>query len=146
MPKQTQTTLEYKPLSRPMRIGLFILGSLSTALVFIGAVLPLLPSTPFAILALLCYGRSSEKRYQQLLNSPLIGHSYQQLRAGRGLSLRLKLSTLALAWLLLSLSALFLTDSPVLRAFLIGIAITKTFVMFKIKTLTPATDAQARPS
>jgi uncharacterized membrane protein YbaN (DUF454 family) len=43
------------------------------ALGFIGAALPIVPTTPFMILAAWCFTRSSEKMHQWVLNTPLCG-------------------------------------------------------------------------
>jgi uncharacterized membrane protein YbaN (DUF454 family) len=60
-------------LHRGRRIGFFILGCLFVALGFIGAVLPLMPTTVFLIAAAWAFGRSSPRLERWLLNHPKFG-------------------------------------------------------------------------
>jgi uncharacterized protein len=55
------------------RHGFLALGALLVAIGFIGAFLPILPTTPFLILAAGCFARSSPKLENWLLNHPRFG-------------------------------------------------------------------------
>lgn len=57
-------------LSRPMWLAL---GILSLALGIAGAVLPLLPTTPFILLAAYCFAKSSPRLHGWLVNHRLFG-------------------------------------------------------------------------
>ena len=62
------------------RHGYFALGVLLVVIGFIGAFLPLLPTTPFLILAAGCFAHSSPRLENWLLNHPRFGPVLQSWR------------------------------------------------------------------
>ncbi|MDQ7041787.1 MAG: YbaN family protein [Rhodothermus sp.] len=95
---------------RLLRLGS---GLLCTALGFLGIVLPVLPATPFFLLATYLFARSSPRLEQWLLDLPRIGPSIRAYQAGLGIPRRTKwwatliivLSILLSVWRLPALSA-----------------------------------------
>lgn len=73
-----------------MRLGLFIVGWVAVLLALAGAVLPLLPSTPFALLAAACFGRVSPRSHAWLQRLPVIGQALQDWKSFRGLRVSTK--------------------------------------------------------
>lgn len=61
-----------------MRTLYFSLGWLFFALGFIGVFLPILPTTPFMLLALWCFARSSDRFHNWLYHHKLFGPPLQQ--------------------------------------------------------------------
>ena len=73
---------------RPVRTGLarwclLVLGLLLTALATVGAFLPVLPATPFLLLAAACFARSSPAFHRRLLANRLFGHYIAQWQRDR---------------------------------------------------------------
>ena len=88
-----------------MRPFLFILGWLLFALGFVGAFLPVLPTTPIMLLALWCFARSSDRFHDWLYTHRLFGPPLQQWHEYRVIPLTAKLT--ALFFMLASLVYLF---------------------------------------
>ncbi|MCL2023767.1 MAG: YbaN family protein [Oscillospiraceae bacterium] len=84
------------------------LGGLSLALGAAGIFLPLLPTTPFVLLAAFFFGASSERAYERLINMPFFGNIITSYRNKTGFSAHTKITTLALLWSGLLISALFM--------------------------------------
>ena len=92
------------------------LGALFFGIGFVGVFLPVLPTTPFMLLALWAFSRSSERLHDYLWNHPKFGPPLQEWKEYGALPLKVKLSALAV----MTLSALFmvfLSGAP-----LVGIA------------------------
>lgn len=85
-----------RPRARPVwQRGLWLAaGALALATGIVGIVLPLLPTTPFVILAAFCFARGSERWERWLLNHPRFGPMLRAWRARRVIPWRAKL----LAW------------------------------------------------
>lgn len=62
---------------------LLTVGWLAVALGFIGIFLPILPTTPFLILAASCFAKSSSRFHGWLLSSPIFGAIIQDWEAHR---------------------------------------------------------------
>ncbi|NLY14770.1 MAG: DUF454 domain-containing protein [Gammaproteobacteria bacterium] len=82
-----------------LRSLLFALGCLSVALGVLGLFLPILPTTPFMLLAAGCFARSSERFYCWITSHHRYGPMIADYLAGKGLPLRVKLLAISLLWL-----------------------------------------------
>ena len=60
------------------RFLFLVTGWLMTGLGAIGALLPLIPTTPFLIVAVYCFSRSSPEMHGRLLRAPLFGKYLRQ--------------------------------------------------------------------
>jgi uncharacterized membrane protein YbaN (DUF454 family) len=67
----------------PLRWLLVGLGSLLTVLAVIGAFLPVLPTTPFLLLAGACFARSSPRFHARLKRAPIFGAYVEQWERDR---------------------------------------------------------------
>lgn len=110
------------------------IGTLCVALGAIGVVLPVLPTTPFLLLAAACYARSSERFYVWLMTNRWCGAYIRNYREGRGIPLRQKVLTLALLWTTIGASACFAVSNGWVRLLLLAIAAGVTLHLLHIPT------------
>jgi uncharacterized protein len=108
-------------------------GTLATGLGIIGVFIPILPTTPFLLLAAACYMRSSERFYQWLINNRIFGAYVRNYIEGRGMPVRIKILIILLLWLTIGLSITFGVQNIVIRIVLICIAIGVTAHISLIK-------------
>ncbi len=89
-----------------VRLILLATGSISIALGVLGIFLPVLPTTPFLLLAAACYVRSSESFYAWLISHPVLSKYILAYLDGRGIPRKAKRYTLMTMWLTMGLSML----------------------------------------
>jgi len=117
-----------------MKILLIIIGSVAVVLAILGIFLPLLPTTPFLLLASACYLRGSKRMHRRLLNNRVFGEYLRNFEAGRGIPLKAKITALILMWASLSFSIYKVQIAP-LQFMLAMIGIGVTIFLLKMKTL-----------
>lgn len=114
------------------------IGTLALALGAIGLFLPVLPTTPFVILAAACYLRSSERMHEWLLQSELFGETIENYQAGRGLKRSTKTRALVLMWATISVSAFLFVDQFIFRGVMLLVASGVTIYILRLPTLASA--------
>jgi len=81
-----------------VRALLVVAGTLCVLLGIIGAFVPVLPTTPFLLLAAACYARSSPRFYRWLTQNRFLGAYIRNYREGRGMTALSKCVTLGILW------------------------------------------------
>lgn len=140
MPETTQN---------PLIKGLLLaIGWLSVVLGVLGIFLPVLPTTPFLLLAAGCFARTSPRFYQWLVAHPRLGQYLVYYLDGKGMPLKAKVYTLLLMWSMLLLTAFVLVQRPMLHYLLPAIGFCVSVYILRLPTMTvgshslPTTDKQ----
>ena len=92
--------------NRIVRALLIVAGTISLAFAIIGIAMPILPTTPFLLLTVACYCRSSERLYTWLINNKWFGEYIRNYQEGRGIPLKTKVFALAVLWTTISVAIL----------------------------------------
>lgn len=95
---------------RVVRGLLMVAGTILLFLGAIGIFLPILPTTPFLLLAAACYMRSSERLHKWLLGNRWFGEYIKNYQAGRGIPMKSKLIALGMLWAAILYSTFFVVD------------------------------------
>ncbi|MCW4015560.1 MAG: YbaN family protein [Candidatus Bathyarchaeota archaeon] len=112
----------------------FIAGTITLALGAIGIVLPVLPTTPFLLLSLACYLRSSERMSNWMLNNKYFGTYIRNYKEGKGIPLKTKLFALTLLWATILYSAFFIIPVWIAQIILLAVATAVTIHLVKLPT------------
>ena len=123
---------------RSVRYTLLAIGWLSVLLGVIGIFVPVLPTTPFLLLAAACFVRSSPRFYLWLVNHKHLGPWIRDYLEGNGIPLKGKVYAIGLMWASIGLSC-YLVPMPWARAFMLTSAVLVTLYILRQKTL-PARD------
>ena len=120
--------------NRIVRALLIVAGTISLVFAAVGLVLPLIPFTPFLLLAVACYCRSSERLYFWLINNRWFGEYIRNYREGRGIPLRTKVFAVTVLWVTISISALFLVPILIVQVLLLVIAVAVSIHILRLPT------------
>jgi hypothetical protein len=114
---------------------LIVTGSFFVGLGVLGIFLPLLPATPFFLLAAACYVRSSQRFYDWLLNNRMIGGYIKDYRERGGMRLKVKIWAIALLWASILYTTIFVTESILAKTVMVTIAVCTSAYILSIKTV-----------
>jgi uncharacterized membrane protein YbaN (DUF454 family) len=117
-----------------LRYLLLIAGFMFIFLALIGILLPLLPTTPFLLVAAACFYKSSNRFYTWLMTNKFFGKYIRDYKDKKGVPLRVKLGTLLLLWASLILSAFVFVDILWVKILLMGIGAGVTIHILLIRT------------
>ncbi len=118
--------------SRAVRVALVLAGTGFVGLGILGAFLPVLPTTPFMLLAAACYARASTRFYNGLLNNRAFGPTIREWRRYRSIPYRTKWTAIGLMAVTLTASIVFAVEDPRLRAALAAFGVLLAVWMARI--------------
>jgi hypothetical protein len=122
------------PLSAIRRALLIIAGLASVVAGAIGIVVPLLPTTPFLLLAAVCFVRSSDRLYRWLTTNRVFGSYLRNYQEHRAMPAGMKWCAISVLWLTIGLSIVAIDTLPI-RALLVVVAVGVTTLIARIRTL-----------
>ncbi|WP_214539348.1 YbaN family protein [Staphylococcus pseudintermedius] len=123
-----------------MRYLLLGIGGIFTLLGFAGAVLPLLPTTPFLLVAVLCFAKSSDRFHDWLIQTKVYQAYVEDFRKHRGYTMKKKIQLLISLYIVVGFS-IWMVDVTIIRLGLLVMVVIQTVVLFTwVKTLPKSYD------
>lgn len=120
---------------RVLRAGWFVAGWAAVAVGTVGIIVPGLPTTVFFIIAAACFGKSSPRFEQWILDLPRIGPMVRDHRAGLGMPRRAKAFALASMWIAITLSSILLRDRVLIVIAVVAAGIIGTaYIAWRVPT------------
>lgn len=118
-----------------------VLGCLSLGLGAVGAVLPILPTVPFLMLAAFCFAKSSEKLHNWFISTKLYKKNLESFVQGKGMTMKTKIRIMITVTILMSIGFIMMHAVPVGRIILGFVWIFHVlYFIFGIKTLKVETE------
>ena len=121
-----------KHASPTVRVALVLVGSGFVALGVAGIFLPVLPTTPFLLLAAACYARASHRFYNWLLNNRWLGPTILEWQRYRSIRYRTKLVAIGMMAVSLTSSIVFFVKDGRLQIALALLGIALAVYMYRI--------------
>ncbi len=111
-------------------------GCIGLGLGAIGAVVPMLPSFPFLLLAAFCFARSSEKLHRWFIGTKLYKDNLESYVAGKGMTKKTKIRIMVTVTILMSIGFVMMHAVPVGRVILAIVWLFHlVYFIFGIKTI-----------
>ncbi len=117
-----------------MKIIYIIVGLLAVALGFVGVFTPILPTTPFLLLASFCFTKGSKRFEKWFKSTKLYKNHLEEFEKNRSMSLKAKIGILLFSSIMI-LIPIIKFNNPYMRVSLIVLEVFKYYYfIFKIKT------------
>jgi len=136
MTRPPDTPPDPSTISPVWRAVLLVVGTTSLILGVVGIFLPVLPTTPFILVAAACYARASTRLYTWLLGQKSLGPIITEWRRSRSLPAGMKTRALVLVVVTFAVS-IVLIDSLLVRGVLVIIAAILLTFLYRIPATQP---------
>ena len=116
-----------------------ILGCVSVTLGAVGAVLPILPTVPFLLLAAYCFARSSERLHTWFQNTKLYKENLEDYVEGKGMRKQEKIRIMCIVTLLMSTGFILMSAKGIFMGCMVLGCVWILHILyftFKVKTIT----------
>lgn len=120
---------------RLTRNVVLVLGWLCIGLGVLGIFLPLLPTTPFLLLAAGCFLRTSPKTYRWLVRHPKLGKFIISYFEGKGIPLKTKIYSVSAMLIAVGLTIYIAELDGIVIGILFAVAIFAMVYIFRLPTL-----------
>ncbi len=118
------------------RILFLVIGCISLALGAIGAVLPILPTVPFLLLAAFCFANSSQRLHIWFIGTKLYKDNLESYVKGEGMTRKTKIRILCTVTLLMAIAFIMMRRTTVGRIILATVWVLHVlFFVFGVKTI-----------
>ena len=97
-------------------------GSISIGLAMTGLFLPVLPTTPFVLLAIFLFGKSQPEKIQEIMQHPRLGPFVQDYLDPQGIPMKSKIKALLVLWLSILISVTFFIPLIAIKMLILSIA------------------------
>ena len=97
-------------------------GSISIGLAMTGLFLPVLPTTPFVLLAIFLFGKSQPEKIQEIMQHPKLGPFVQDYLDPQGIPMKSKIKVLFVLWLSILISVTFFIPLIAIKLLILSIA------------------------
>ena len=107
---------------RMLKILYQVGGSISIGLAMTGLFLPVLPTTPFVLLAIFLFGKSQPEKIQEIIQHPRLGPFVQDYLDPQGIPLKSKKKALLVLWFSILISVTFFIPLIAIKMLILSIA------------------------
>ncbi len=115
-----------------------ILGTFGLVLGAIGAILPLIPTFPFLMLATICYAKSSDKLHNWFIHTKLYKSHLESYVKGEGMSRKVKIRIMIMVTILMSIGFLGMAVQGIYHGCIVLVIIWILhifYLRFRVKTI-----------
>lgn len=125
-----------------MKYIFIVLGFLFLGIGIVGIYLPLLPATPFLLLATACFAKGSEKFHKWFTSTKLYKNNIEPIKDNKGLTMKKKIKILAMITFFIAVSFYFIKISHARICLILVLIFHYIYFFFKVKTVKEIENAE----
>lgn len=125
-----------------MKYIFIVLGFLFLGIGIVGIYMPLLPATPFLLLATACFAKGSEKFHKWFTSTKIYKNNIEPIKDNKGLTMKKKIKILAMITFFIAISFYFVKISHARICLILVLIFHYIYFFFKIKTIKEIENAE----